>query len=80
MSQTLECAFNFAFRNTDHDQWEFLKYEIQKFSIEFSKNKTKLSRGKLLRLERKLKVLEQNLMKQKNHIMCEAKLMKSTTK
>ena len=38
-----------------------LKYEIQKFSIEFSKNKTKLMREKITRLEVKLEELEQNL-------------------
>ena len=65
---------------TAHVQGGFLKYEIRKFSIEFSKNKAKLRRKKLSRLEVKLKKVEQNL-KQKNGIMLiEAKLMKSITK
>ena len=57
----VKSQFNPAFGNKAHVQWEFLKYEIQKFSIEFSKNKTKLRREKLSRLEVKLKELEQNL-------------------
>ena len=46
---------------TAHVQGGFLKYEIRKFSIEFSKNKAKLRRKKLSRLEVKLKKVEQNL-------------------
>ena len=44
-----------------HVQWEFLKHKTRKFSVEFSKNKAKLRREKLSRLEVKLKELEQNL-------------------
>ena len=36
---------------------EFLKYEILKFTVEFSKNKAKLRCEKLSRFEVKLKVL-----------------------
>ena len=57
----VKSQFNPAFKNKAHVQWEFLKYEIRKFSIEFSKNKAKLRREKLSRLEVKLKELEQNL-------------------
>ena len=39
----------------------FLKYEIRKFFIEFSKNQAKLKREKLSLLQVKRKVLEQNL-------------------
>ena len=39
------------FGNKARVQSEFLKYEIRKFSIEFSKNKAKLRREKLSRLE-----------------------------
>ena len=66
-----------------HVHWEFLKYEIRKFTIESSKNKAKLLREKLSCLEVKLKKLEQTwvMMKQKKSIMLtEAKLMKSMTK
>ena len=35
--------------------WEFLKNEIQKFTIGCSKNKAKLKREKVLFLENKLK-------------------------
>ena len=57
----VKCQFNPAFGNKAYVQWEFLKYEIWKFSTEFSKNKVKLRREKLSRLEVELKELEQNL-------------------
>ena len=44
-----------AFGNKAHVQWEFLKYEIRKFTIEFSKKKAKLRREKLSRLQVKPK-------------------------
>ena len=53
--------FNPGFGNKAHVQWEFLKYEIGKFTIEFSKNKAKLKREKLSRLEIKLTELGENL-------------------
>ena len=43
-----------VFGNKTHAQWEFLKYKIQKFSTEFSKNEAKLRREILSRLEIKL--------------------------
>ena len=52
--------FDTAFESKPHAQWEFLKYEIQKFSAEFSKNKAKLRREKWSRLEGKVKEKEQN--------------------
>ena len=57
----VKIQFDPAFGNKAHLQWEFLKYEIWKFTIEFSKNKAKLKREKLSRLEVKLTELEQNL-------------------
>ena len=42
-------------------KWEFLKYEIFKFTISFSKNKTKSQREKKLNLEKKLKLSEGKL-------------------
>ena len=57
----VKSQFNPAFGNKAHVQWEFLKYEIRKFTIEFSKNKAKLKREKLSRLQVKLTELEQNL-------------------
>ena len=42
-------------------KWEFLKYEIRKFTISFSKNKAKSMREKKLNLEKKLKLLEEKL-------------------
>ena len=53
--------FKPAFEKEAHVQWEFLKYEIRKFTIEFSKNKANLKRKKLSRLKVKLTELEQNL-------------------
>ena len=37
----IKSQFNPASGNKAHVQWEFLKYEIWEFSIEFSKNKAK---------------------------------------
>ena len=42
-------------------KWEFLKCEIRKFTISFSKNKTKSVREKKLNLEKKLKLLKRKL-------------------
>ena len=55
----VKSQFNPAFGNKAHVQLEFFKYEIRKFTIEFSKNKAKLKREKLS--EVKLTELEQNL-------------------
>ena len=57
----VKIQFNPAFGNKAHLQLEFLKYEIWKFTIEFSKNKAKLEREKLSLLEVKLTELEQSL-------------------
>ena len=57
----VKSQFNLAFGNKPHVQWEFLKYQIWKFNIEFSKNKAKLKREKISRLESKLTESEQNL-------------------
>ena len=57
----VKSQFKPAFRNKAHVQLEFLKYEIQKLTIEFSKNKAKLKCEKLSRLEVKLTELGQNL-------------------
>ena len=42
-------------------KWEYLKYEIRRFTISFSKNKTKSMQEKKLNLEKKLKLLERKL-------------------
>ena len=47
--------FNPALGNKFHVHWEFLKYEIRKFSTEFSKNKAKLRHEKPSLLKVKLK-------------------------
>ena len=64
--------FNPTFGNKAHVQWEFLKYEIRKLSIEFSKNEAKLKSEKLSRLEVKLKELEQNLNNDEAKEQCNA--------
>ena len=40
--------------------WEYIKYEIRKFSIRFSKEKAKKTRAETVTLKNKLKELEQN--------------------
>ena len=47
----VKSQFNTAFGNKAHVQWEFLKYDTRKFTIDFSKNKAKLKREKLSRLQ-----------------------------
>ena len=44
-----------------HSKWEFLKHEIRKFSISFSKNLAKTERIIQTNLENRIKILEQNL-------------------
>ena len=48
--------------NVKDDQviWEYLKYEIRKFTIQYSKRLAKTLREERECLERKLKILEQN--------------------
>ena len=41
--------------------WEYIKYEIRKFSIRYSKEKAKKTHAETVTLENKLKELEQNL-------------------
>ena len=57
----VKSQFNPVFGNKAHIQWEFLKYEIRKFTIEVSKNRAKLKCEKLSCLKVKLTELEQNL-------------------
>ena len=46
---------------SDHSKWEFLKCEIRKSSISFSKNLAKTERIIQTNLENRIKTLEQNL-------------------
>ena len=59
--QNVKHQFDPIFKEKPQAQWEFLKYEIRKFSMVFSKKKSKEKRENLARLEGKLKELEQNL-------------------
>ena len=59
--QNVKHQFDLLFKKKPQAQLELLNYKIRKFSIAFSKNKSKEKRGNLARLEGKLKALEQNL-------------------
>ena len=59
--QIVKNQFSSIFNDAPHSQWEFLKYEIRKFSISFSKRKAKEKREKIAELESKLKEFEENL-------------------
>ena len=47
-------------------KWEFLKYEIRKFTIDYSKKATKIRKQQKINLEQKLKNLENNLTSEEN--------------
>ena len=59
--QNVKYQFDPIFEEKPQAQWEFLKYEIRKFSMAFSKEKSKEKRENLARLEGNLKELELNL-------------------
>ena len=62
MKKHIENIINSFHSDFNHQmKWEFLKYEIRKFTISFSKNKAKSMREKKLNLEKKLKLLEEKL-------------------
>ena len=42
-------------------RWKFLKYEIRKFTIDYSKTATKIKKQQIINLEQELKNLEKNL-------------------
>ena len=46
--------------------WEFLKYEIRKFTIDYSKSAAKIRKKYKIVLEQKLKSLENNLTSEEN--------------
>ena len=47
-------------------KWEFLKYEIRKFTIDYSKTAAKIRKQHKIDLEHKLKNLENNLTSEEN--------------
>ena len=47
-------------------KWEFLKYEIRKFTIDYSKSAAKIRKKYKIVLEQKLKSLENNLTSEEN--------------
>ena len=66
----VKTSFHSNVENNEHFKWEFLKYEIRKFTIGYSKNKAKLKREKVSFLEKKLKDLEQNLNNEETKLQC----------
>ena len=59
-------SFDTIFENNPHTQWEFLKYEIHKFTMQYSKVKAKERRKKTKTLEENLKTLESDLKNEEN--------------
>ena len=59
-------SFDTILENNPHTQWEFLKYEIRKFTIQYSKVKAKKRREKTKTLEENLKTLESDLKNEEN--------------
>ena len=57
----VKTSFHSNFGNNEHLKLGFLKYEIRKFTIDYSKTKAKRKREKVSFLGKKLKDLEQNL-------------------
>ena len=55
VSNSLESDFNYQMKR------EYLKYDICRFTISFSKNKAKSMREKKLNLEKKLKLLQRKI-------------------
>ena len=53
----------------DQVKWEFLKYEIRKFTIKYCKEKAKQKRARKEELENSLKTLEKNLDISENQIL-----------
>ena len=47
-------------------KWEFVKYEIRKFTIDYSKKAAKVRKEQKINLEQKLKNLENNLTSEEN--------------
>ena len=64
----VKISFHSNFENNEHFKWEFLKYEIHRFTIGYSKNKAKFKREKVLFLEKKLKIWSKTkTMKKQNY-------------
>ena len=58
----------------DQVRWAYLKYEVRKFSIKFSKAQTKKLRLERVFLERKLKKLESNMNNNEEYNDCKTQL------
>ena len=58
----------------DQVRWEYLKYEVRKFSIKFSKAQAKKLRWEKVLLEKKLKNLESNMNNHEDYNNCKTYL------
>ena len=58
----------------DQVRWEYLKYEVRKFSIKFSKAQAKKLRLERILLEKKLKNLESNMNNHEEYNDCKTQL------
>ena len=58
----------------DQARWEYLKYEVRKFSIKFSKAQAKKLRLERVLLEKKLKTLESNMNNHQEYNDCKTQL------
>ena len=58
----------------DQVRWAYLKYEVGKFSIKFSKAQAKKLRLERVLLEKKLKILESNMNNHEEYNDCKTQL------
>ena len=58
----------------DQARWEYLKYEVRKFSIKFSEAQAKKLRFERVLLEKKLKNLESNMNNHEEYNDCKTQL------
>ena len=58
----------------DPVRWEYLKYEVKKFSIKFSNAQAKKLRLERVLLEKKIKNLESNMNNHEEYNNCKAQL------
>ena len=62
----IKSSFDTIFENNLHSTWEFLKYDIRKLTIRYSKAKARERREKIETLEEKLRTLKQDLKNEEN--------------
>ena len=57
----IKSSIETMFENKFHSRWEYLKHEIHKFTIRYSKTKARERHEKIKTLEGNLRTLEQDL-------------------